>query len=340
MGHRSLKQVAQIAIVVPPGAYLSSVGAHADMAAIARSYVRRQYGAIDVLPPADRFDVATVTLLGLHGVPPKDAGGMPVATSGVAAGEATYDIVVIADHAREAAGLVADRRALDWLRDQHRAGALVAGSGAGVALLAAAGLLDGRLATGPWWLAEVLKRDHPHVRFDFSRSVTEDAGLFCALGLAADQALAIRLIERVTSPNTARWLERRLRAEGAPETNTAIAAVPGAAGDPLLERAQYWLAEHFSRPVHIEELAVAMQVSRRTLLRHFTAKAGTTPHAYLRMLRIEAAKRMLERSPFSIDRIAGLVGYADADSFRAAFQSLNGRSPRQWRAEKRNAPTG
>ena len=338
MGHRPLEQVARIAIVAPPGAYFSSVGAYVDMVAIARSYVRRQFGAIDVLPAADRFDVATVALLGLARGTPMGAGGLPIALGGVAAGAERYDIVVIADHAHEEDdGLALDPETLGWLRDQHGAGALVAASGAGVVLLAAAGLLDGRAATGPWWLAGALERDHPRVRFDFSRDVTEDEGLFCAIGLAADQALAIRLVERVTSPNTARWLLRRLLAEGAPALSAEIALAPAHAGDPLLERAQHWLAEHFSRPVHVEELAAAMQVSRRTLLRHFTARAGTTPLAYLRMLRIEASKRMLERSPFSIDRIAGLVGYADTGSFRAAFQRLNGRSPGRWRVERRQA---
>ena len=337
MGHRPIEQVARIAVVAPPGAYLSSIGAYVDMVAIARSYVRRQFGAIDVLPAADRFDVATVALLGLAGGTPMGAGGLPISLGGVAAGDERYDIVAIADHDHEDGGLALDPETLGWLRDQHGAGALVAGSGAGVALLAAAGLLDGRAATGPWWLAGALERDHPRVRFDFSRDVTEDEGLFCAIGLSADQVLAVRLVERVTSPNTARWLQRRLLAEGARGLPAETSLAPAHAGDPLLERAQHWLAEHFSRPVHIEELAAAMQVSRRTLLRHFTARTGTTPLAYLRMLRIEASKRMLERSPFSIDRIAGLVGYADTGSFRAAFRSLNGRSPGRWRVERRQA---
>jgi transcriptional regulator GlxA family with amidase domain len=114
----------------------------------------------------------------------------------------------------------------------------------------------------------------------------------------------------------------------------------GACGvpDSLLERAQDWLADRFSQPIRIEELAAAIGVDRRTLHRHFVKGTGQSPIAFLQSLRIEAAKRMLERTSFPIERIASLVGYTDAGFFRGTFHRSTGKNPRRWRLDSRSSP--
>jgi transcriptional regulator GlxA family with amidase domain len=332
-----LGQIARIALVVPPSAYLTSLGAFVDAAASARQYVHRQYGAIDALPTADRFDVAEVSLLGLSPDRQISSGGVRMLLAGEAKGANRYDMVILVDHAVDEAPISAPDEFLQWLAEQRGGGAIIAASGAGVGLLAASGLLEGKVATGPWWMAEYLRERYPKVAFEFGVDTTEDDGIYCSSGSTADAAMAIRLLETVTSHNMAQWLERRLLGKGAAEAAGEAGPSPE---DPLLQRAQHWLSEHFSRPVRIEELAEAMKVSRRTLVRHFTAGTGMSPIAYLQMLRVEAAKSMLERSPFGIDRIAGLVGYSDVSFFRRTFRRSTGRSPRMWRRERRiGSPT-
>lgn len=331
-----LGQIARVALVVPPGVYLASLGAFIDSAVAARDYVRRQYGAIDVLPAADRFDVAQVSLLGVSPDRHVVAGDIPIPLAGEAKGATRYDIVILIDHAvDEEMPLPSSDGLCAWLREQHADGAIIAASGAGVALLALSGLLDRRRATGPWWMSDHLQERHPNVAFDFGRHMTEDQRLYCSSGSGADAVMAIRIMETVTSHNMAQWLERRLLGKGTAEQCEAGPS----ADDPLLERAEYWLSEHFSRPVRVKHLAAAMKVSRRTLVRHFTAGAGVSPITYLQMLRIEAAKNMLERSPFAIDRIAGLVGYSDVSFFRRAFRRITGYSPQAWRREHKTHTT-
>ena len=71
-------------------------------------------------------------------------------------------------------------RTLTWMRERYEAGAAIAGVCSGVALLAEAGLLDGKRATTHWGLAEDYGRRYPSVRWQPEYFVTEDDNVFCA----------------------------------------------------------------------------------------------------------------------------------------------------------------
>lgn len=325
------RQIASVAIVVPPAPSLLSIGAFLDSVTMARAHVQRHYGEIDAILPSHGFGIASFDFVRLEPDAPRHEGiAIPLARD--IPEESAHDVVVIVDYDAEAAHIPphAATRLGQWLRERHAAGALIAASGASVALVAASGLLDGRAATGPWWQAGPLRAGFPRVRFHFRHPRMEANGVLTTAGASADPRAAIDILERIASPNTALWLSRRLLPQHIPEAGEP-------ADDPLLARAQQWLAEHYSTGANVEQLAKALGVSRRTLSRHFAEGAGTTPHAYLQMLRIEAAKRMLERSPFRIDRIANLVGYADAGFFRETFRKRTGISPREWRRAHRSA---
>ncbi len=57
-------------------------------------------------------------------------------------------------------------------------------------------------------------------------------------------------------------------------------------------------------------MIAAAGMSVRNLNRRFLAATGMSPRQYLRRVRIEAAKRLLEAPNAPIDRVAGAVGYA------------------------------
>jgi transcriptional regulator GlxA family with amidase domain len=320
----NLEQTARVAIVAPSGVRLGSAGVLIDCFDRASAWVRRQYGAIDVLLGAEHFDIVDVRLL-------TSAAGSPATESGVRwAASAPLDtgghhVVVVADHAFGAVDKDEQQRLGRWLAAQAEDGAVIAACGASVALLGETGLLDGRRATAPWMMAGIMRDACPRVRFDFDIATIEDGPFHSSAGAAADFDLAVRLVEAVTSQTVAHWLRRVL--------SRADAVVGTAETDPLLTRAQHWLTGRLSQPTRIEDLARAMQVSRRTLHRHFVDGTGDTPIAYLQALRIGAAMRMLERTGFSVDRVAALVGYGDTAFFRQAFRRKTGMTPRRWRAE-------
>ena len=58
---------------------------------------------------------------------------------------------------------------------------------------------------------------------------------------------------------------------------------------------------------------------------------GETPSGYLRRIRIEAAKQLLETTADPVDHLRARVGYGDPTAFRRAFTQATGLGPRQYR---------
>lgn len=59
-----------------------------------------------------------------------------------------------------------------------------------------------------------------------------------------------------------------------------------------------------------------------------------TPHAYLTCIRLQNAKKLLERTDLPIQKIASECGFSDNSIFYKAFKKSFSLSPSEWR--KRN----
>jgi len=73
------------------------------------------------------------------------------------------------------------------------------------------------------------------------------------------------------------------------------------------------------------------RLAKRTFKRRFVTATGLTPIAYVQRLRIEDAKRRLERTDVSVDEISWRVGYEDAAFFRRLFKRTTGLAPGAYR---------
>ena len=79
------------------------------------------------------------------------------------------------------------------------------------------------------------------------------------------------------------------------------------------------------------DVARAVAVSDRTLMRRFGAAIGQTPQAYFQAVRLEAARAVLEASDMTMQSVATQVGYSDASSFSRLFKQGVGLSPGGYR---------
>ena len=72
-------------------------------------------------------------------------------------------------------------------------------------------------------------------------------------------------------------------------------------------------------------------MSIRNFERVFTREVGTTPTQYVLQVRVEAARRQLERTDRSLKQIATAAGFTSVDLMRRAFVRLLGITPRRYR---------
>jgi len=293
------------------------------------------HGFSDTLAVANLImerEVFGTTVLSADGGPVRCFAGAVVradeALSDALPGERRWDIVYIPP----AFGLTEpDALLTGWLGGAHASGAVVCGACAGVFFLAGAGILRGRPATTHWGLAQAFTARFPDVPLDTDRMLVDGDDYVCAGGVTAYFDLALHLVARHASPEAALSCARTLLLDPGRVRQTPYMNLLPAAADKTVAKACRWLEDNHARPVRMRELAEAMFLTERTLLRRFRGSVGRTPVQYLQAVRIERAKRLLATGGESADEIAAMVGYADATAFFKAFRELTGLTPGEYR---------
>ena len=229
-----------------------------------------------------------------------------------------------------------------WLRkmaaDVRRLGAVCVGS----FLLAEAGLLSGRRATTHWRFGRELATRYPDVRVEHDPLWVKDGNIYTSAGISAGIDLALAWVEEDCGAGLAHEAARELvlflrRPGGQPQLSVSLASQASEMAS--IRELQIWIAEHLEARLSVEELAERMSMSVRNFERVFTREVGTTPSHYVLQTRVEAARRVLERTDRGLKHVASTAGFGSVDVMRRAFVRLLGITPRRYRELARH-PVG
>jgi transcriptional regulator GlxA family with amidase domain len=216
------------------------------------------------------------------------------------------------------------------LRKWSARGALTAAACAGTFVLAEAALLDGEEATTTWWLAPLFRQRYPRVRLVESRLIVQSNSVVTAGAALSHLDLALTLIRRA-SPDLASLTAKYLVADA--RTSQAAYAIPGhlVPSDPLVHKFERWARQHLAEGFSLDQAALALATSKRTLARRMENVLGKSPLEYFQDLRIERAVHLLETTQASVDQIAAEVGYVEGVTLRALLRRKLGRGVREIR---------
>ena len=87
----------------------------------------------------------------------------------------------------------------------------------------------------------------------------------------------------------------------------------------------------YAEPLSLDRLAAEARVSKYHLSRLFREATGSTPHAYLVRVRLEAAARLLEGTDLPVAQVAHRCGFVRPAHFGAAFSRRHGVTPSAYR---------
>lgn len=279
-----------------------------------------------------------VAILAAGAEPFRCGTGMPVVPDARFAEAGGYELVIVPDLALPTGADPRGRwpEATAFLRAQYAAGATICSVCSGALALADAGLLEGTDATTHWAYAETIRRFFPSVRLSVERILVaggEDRRILTAGGAAAWEDLALLLVARFCGAEEASRI-RRLFLFGDRTAGQApfSAMVPRRSGeDRAVAAAQLWLADNYAVPGSVAGMVAAARLPRRTFDRRFRAATGYSPAAYVKLVRVEEAKQLLERTAMPVDDVAAEVGYADPAHFRRTFRAETGITPADYR---------
>jgi transcriptional regulator GlxA family with amidase domain len=266
------------------------------------------------------------------------ASGVPVGVQRAVDAVESTDIVIVPSIVLRSGGWAKGRypRLVAWLRQMHERGAVLCSACSGIFLLAETGLFDGMDATVHFGYAVQFAAAYPDVRIHPERVLVVSGAREDLVSSGASTTwhdLVLYLIARFSSPTAAQAVARSFALQWHQDGLTPYITFEGKSdhGDGEILSAQRWLSAHFAVASPVEEVVKRSRLAERTFKRRFVQATGLTPIAYVQRLRIEDAKRRLERTDTPVDRISWCVGYEDAAFFRRLFKRTTGLAPGAYR---------
>jgi len=151
-----------------------------------------------------------------------------------------------------------------------------------------------------------------------------------ALCAMRHEARDLRLSQMAAAGNLLRFL-----ALIAPLQDPQTLSTPGHAA---CEKALWFLEGHFDRSISIQETADFVGLSRSHLYRMMMEQYGCSPKEMLLRIRMRHAKSMLCGSNMTLDEIAHCIGLQTGAQLGAAFRSVHGVTPGQYRRMHADPP--
>lgn len=101
--------------------------------------------------------------------------------------------------------------------------------------------------------------------------------------------------------------------------------------NPLIEQALSYIRQHYQEPLEVKDIASEVNLSLYHFARLFKQEVGYSPHEYIVIMRMNAAKKLLKSTDLSVAEIAARVGYEYSTSFTSVFTKKVGSTPKKFR---------
>ncbi|WP_027943549.1 GlxA family transcriptional regulator [Amycolatopsis taiwanensis] len=219
------------------------------------------------------------------------------------------------------------------VRAAYDRGARVMSICTGAFVLAQAGLLDGRRAVTHWQHAATLAERYPAVTVDPDVLYVDEGRVLTSAGKSAGTDLCLHVVRRDYGAAVANEIARRLVTPPHRDGGQAqyITTKVAKSSSDSLAPAMDWALSHLDEPITVDDLAARAHLTPRTLNRHFHARIGTNPLAWLHEQRLRRAQELLEQTDHSVEFVARRSGFATAATLRRHFRQSVGVTPDAYR---------
>lgn len=214
------------------------------------------------------------------------------------------------------------------------------GTCTGSFILARAGLMEGhRCCVHHCHVAE-FQAEFPHINVDSAALFTVDRDRITCPGGGSVIDMALHLVERHCGRPRAlkvlcELILEDVRRENHPQSRISMDCLPFIR-DTAVKRALLVMQRNVGAGSSISGMCSDIGVDVKTLERKFQASLGISPSAFYRNMRIERAKRLIERTQLPLSHIALQCGFSDASHLARACREMLGLRPTDLRRAQRN----
>ena len=100
-----------------------------------------------------------------------------------------------------------------------------------------------------------------------------------------------------------------------------------------LKKAVRYVEENYNTAISLQEVADRVYLTPAYLSDQFRKETGKTFTEYLKHLRIDKARKLLQISELKVSEIADMVGYQDCSYFNRLFKQYTGKTPNEYRKQ-------
>ena len=215
-----------------------------------------------------------------------------------------------------------------FLARANRADILIGGVDTGTVVLAELGLLDGYQAVLHYEAEGDFRASWPDIAVSDQIYCLDRQRLTAAGGTATGDAILAWLKQEFSSNFAAATAEAM--SHGAirkgEESQQPVSSI-----DPVLRRMRSVMKDNLVRPLNLEQVCQALNVSKKHLRSRCHKTYGLTPQTYYLGLRLEQAQYLLRNTHMPITEVALATGFGSLSGFSRAFKHRYGASPRSLR---------
>jgi len=246
-----------------------------------------------------------------------------------------YDIIIFPPLMGQIDVMHKDTKLNAWIIKMFHDGALISSVCASSFVLAQTGLLDFKRATTHWMYESLFENTFPDVNLESDMILVDEGNIITAGGMSASVDLALYLIEKYLSKDTANKCANILLVDRGRDSQRSYKDLTNfmLIEDEEIKKLIVWAKKNLSKNIGTKELAKKMNLQERTFLRLFKKVLSTTPTKYLQNLRIEEAKTQLINTSYSFEHITNIVGFHNESSFRRLFKKETSLTPGEYRSK-------
>ena len=222
---------------------------------------------------------------------------------------------------------------IKWIRRQYDNGADIASMCLGAFIFASTGLLDGKRATTHWMSATYFKQLFPKVKVEDDKIIIDEGRFYTSGAAFSFTTLMIYLIEKICGRDMALAASKVfiINVHDSNQHSFSIFNLQRNHEDDVIARIQDHIEKNYYDELSLNDMAKRSNMSTRTFIRKFTQITGNTPLVYVQRVRMETAKRLLEKGRLTVEQVCVQVGYGDFGFFRNIFKRLTGVTPQEYK---------
>ncbi|MFE7795994.1 GlxA family transcriptional regulator [Nocardia sp. NPDC057440] len=209
----------------------------------------------------------------------------------------------------------------------------------GAFVLAEAGLLDGHRATTHWLACADLAQRFPHVEVDPDAIYVRAGRIVTSAGVTAGIDMALALVEEDHGADLARSLAKHLVVFLRRPGGQSQFSVRNSVGTPRTDRLRHAVdsvVADLAADHSLAAMATRAALSERHLTRLFRKEIGMSPAQYVKHVRVEAARALLESGDDGVATVARHCGFGSEETMRRTFLELLGTTPTDYRRRFRS----